>query len=88
MTVQPITYADLAELHEVLGTAGAAHFRTCADEERPEPGEVAALQARLDAIGSDLDEVPDPPKSAKHNDTCWKRHARCLATRLADEVAA
>lgn len=80
-----ITYTNLADLHEALNLPGAAHFRRSAAEL-----EVPDLDAAedLEAIRETLSAVPEPPKSTKHTDDCWKRHARCLADRLTDGEAA
>lgn len=81
----PIDYATLAELAEALDLPGAAHLRASADDELVGEREDSDTdRAELDELRRALDEVPEPAKSTKHSDTCWQRHARCLADRLLD----
>lgn len=87
MSTQPriITYADLAEYAETMGLPGAAHLRESADAEAA--GRLAdsvGAQEALEGIHELLSQIPEPTKSAKHSDTCWQRHAKCLADRLTD----
>ncbi len=80
-----LTYADHAELFEALKMPGAAHFRESAQHELADERERLQDQDdRLDALEQLLDEVPEPAASTKHGDTCWQRHARCLADRILD----
>lgn len=76
----PIDYAVLAELAEALHLPGAAHLRESAGVELLDALDAAS---ELDNIYELLDRVPAGAVSAKHSDTCWQRHARCLADRIA-----
>lgn len=83
---RPITYATLADLAEAISAPGAAHLREAADAEREDLTEaMAAAGDELEWMRAQLDEIPEP-KSAKHSETCWQRHARCLADRLLDSA--
>lgn len=86
----PITYADLAELHEAIGSRGAAHFRLAAEIERNEPldalGGLDDALGGLDAVRNLLWQVPETKKSVKHTDDYWRQHASCLADRVLELI--
>jgi len=80
---RPISYADIADLAEAIGAPGAAHFRECAqDEAAGRLEDLAGARVALDGIEELLSQIPEPAKSTKHSDTCWQRHAHCLAARI------
>jgi len=88
--IRPITYADLAEYAEAADLPGAAHLRESADAELADELEDArGAQEELEGLRELLDQVPEPTGgAAKHDEMCWRRHARCLADRLLDGEAA
>lgn len=69
----------IAELYEALGLAGAQWMR--ASVELDQAAELDDLRAERDAWIDVLDKVPQLSRG-KHDETCWKRHAGCLADRL------
>lgn len=85
MEAQSMSIEELvADIHEQQGFPGAAISRWRARDER------AALVAEnvysadtLDAFYGLLREVPEPSKSTKHDETCWRKHAHCLAAHIA-----
>lgn len=82
----PITYTDLAELAEAMNLRSAAHLRESADDEAALAlADARTAQGELEWVFDLLDKVPDSTPSTKHSDTCWQRHARCLADRLLEQ---
>jgi len=79
MPTAHLTITDIAEIYDGLGDTYRAELYRSLDQPDPDAVTVSEL---VDSIGDLIDDVPDPATNTKHDDTCWKKHAACLADKI------